>query len=281
MKLFRRKPKVKKIGLALGGGGARGLAHIQVLEVLDELGLRPHSISGTSIGAVMGALYASGFSGVEIRELVGDLMMRRPEKFTDILTRRDLLKWVELIDPAFHRGGLLKGEKFIRFLSESMECSTFEGLQVPLHVVTTDFRTGKETVFSSGDLLSAVRASMAIPGVFAPVERDGKMLVDGGLVDPLPYTLLSKDCDVVIAVDVSGSLEKDEKRPDFFDAVLGSFEIVQSSLIAEQLRNNPPEIYLKPDLRGVRILEFNKAAQVFEQSSPIKDELRNRLKTVL
>lgn len=276
MRLFRKKPT--KVGLALGGGGARGLAHIHVLETLDELGIRPYRIAGTSIGAVIGALYASGLSGKEIRSLVDDLLLRKIEKFSDVFTRHDLLKWVELIDPGFHRGALLKGEKFIRFLSESMECRTFEELQIPLSVVATDYTSGRETVFESGDLLKPVRASMAIPGVFASVECDGALLVDGGLVNPLPYNLLRKECDLVIAVDVSGSLQKEAKRPDFFDAVLGSFEIVQSALIAEQLRNDPPDIYLKPDLRGIRILEFNKADEVFEQSASIKDELRRQLR---
>ena len=278
MKLFRKKPK--KIGLALGGGGARGLAHIQVLETLDELGIRPTAISGTSIGAVIGALYASGLSGLDIRKLVDRLLLRDIEKFSDVFTRKDLLKWVGMIDPSFHRGALIKGEKFIRFLSESMDCTTFKELKTPLYISTTDYCAGSEAVFRSGDLLSAVRASMAIPGVFAPVERDGKLLVDGGLVNPLPYNLLRESCDLIIAVDVSGSMEKPLKKPDFFDATLGSFDIVQSALITEQTRRDPPDIYLKPDLRGIRILEFNKADQIFEQSEPIKNELRCRLRSV-
>jgi len=278
MKLFRKKPKIQKIGLALGGGGARGLAHIQVLETLDELGIRPHRIAGTSIGSIMGALYASGMSGLEIRELVDRLLLRKAEKFTDVFTRRDRLQWVDLIDPSFHRGALLKGEKFVQYLAESMECTTFEELEIPLAISTTDFVTGTEAVFRSGDLLSAVRASMAVPGVFMPVKRDGKLLVDGGLVNPLPYEQLRESCDLIIAVDVLGSLKKKLKRPSFFDAMLGSFDIVQSSLITEQLRTSPPDIYLKPDLHGIRILEFNKADEIFEQSAPIKDELRRKLR---
>ena len=276
MRIFGKKEK--RIGLALGGGGARGLAHIHVLETLDELGIRPHAIAGTSIGSIMGALYASGLSGAEIRDLVDRLLVRKIEKFSDVFTRRDLLKWVELIDPSFHRGALLKGERFVHFLSESMDCTTFEELEIPLSISTTDFSTGTEAVFQSGDLLSAVRASMAIPGVFSPVERDGKVLVDGGLVNPLPYDLLRKSCDLIIAVDVSGSLEREVKRFDFFDASLGSFDIVQSSLITEQLRRDRPEVYLKPDLRGISILEFNKADCIFDQSEPIRDELRKKLK---
>jgi len=278
MKLFRRKPK--RIGLALGGGGARGLAHIHVLETLDELGIRPVAISGTSIGSILGALYASGLSGKEIRDLVDRLLLRKIEKFSDVFTCGDFFKSVGLIDPAFQKGALLKSERFVRFLSESMDCTTFEELQIPLSISTTDYCSGAEVVFCSGDLLSAVRASMAIPGVFSPVERDGKLLVDGGLVNPLPYNLLRKKCDLIIAVDVSGSLERPLKKPDFFDATLGSFDIVQSSLIAEQLRRDPPDIYLKPDLRGIRILEFNKADQIFEQAKPIRQELDERLAMV-
>lgn len=279
MKLFRRKPK--KIGLALGGGGARGLAHIQVLETLDELGVQLHAISGTSIGAVMGSLYASGLSGVDIRKLVDRLLLRDVENIKDVLTRKDLLKWVGLIDPSFHRGALIKGEKIVQFLAESMKCSSFEELEIPLSISTTDFTTGREAVFSSGDLLSAVRASIAIPGVFSPVERDGKLLVDGGLVNPLPYSLLKKTCDVIIAVDVSGSLERASKKPDFFDATLGSFDIVQSALIAEQVRFDPPDIYLKPDLSNIRILEFNKSDQIFEQSKPIRKELVKKMSSIV
>jgi len=270
MKLFRRKPK--RIGLALGGGGARGLAHIHVLETLDDLGIRPAAIAGTSIGSIMGALYASGRSGAEIRDLVDRVLLRKIEKFSHVF------KSVGLIDPAFQKGALFKGERFVQFLSESMACTAFEELEIPFSVSTTDFTSGQEKVFRSGDLLSAVRASMAIPGVFASVERDDTLLVDGGLVNPLPYNLLPKTCDLIIAVDVSGSLDRPNKKPDFFDATLSSFDIVQSSLIAERLQHNPPDVYLKPNLQGIRILEFNKADQIFEQSKPVRDELIEKLK---
>lgn len=275
MIFFRRKPK--RIGLALGGGGARGLAHIQVLEALDELGVRPHRIAGTSIGAVMGALYASGLTGKQIRGMVNDLLFRQADKPAR-RQGRNALRWIEFMDPGFHHGGLLKGEKFIRFLSESMQCDRFEDLKIPLQVSTTDYRTGAEAVFSSGDLLSAVRASMAIPGIFTPVEHGGKLLADGGLVNPLPCSLLRPECDFIIAVDVSGSLDQDAQPPAFFDAVFAAFDIIHAALIREQLRNAPPDLYLKPALHGIRILEFNKAERIFEQSASVKDELRRRLK---
>ena len=281
MKFFRRKPKVQKIGLALGGGGARGLAHIQVLETLDELGIRPYRMAGTSIGAVVGALYASGLSGKEIRELVHQWQTPRPEKRNGILDRRDLRRWAALLDPSFDRSGLFKGEKIIRFLSDFVKCTTFEELQIPLYVVAADYGDASEVVFKSGDLLSAVRASMAIPGVFTPVERDGRLLLDGGVVNPLPYDLLQDECDLVIAMDVGGTRHADEKqRPAFFDTVIGGFEIMETSMIRHRLKFNPPDIYLKPDIRQIGLLEFNKAEQIFHQTESIKDELRQKLKAL-
>jgi NTE family protein len=280
MKWLRKKPKVLKIGLALGGGGARGLAHIQVLETLDELGIRPYRIAGTSIGAVIGSLYASGLSGKEIRELVHQWQTPRPEKRHGILDRRDLRRWAALLDPSFDRSGLFKGEKIIRFLSDFVKCTTFEELKIPLYVTAADYGDASEVVFKSGDLLSAVRASIAIPGVFTPVERDGNLLLDGGVVNPLPYNLLQDECDLVIAVDVGGVRNADEKhRPAFFDTVIGGFEIMEASMIRDRLKSNPPDIYLKPDIRNVGLLEFHKAEQVFRQSEPFREESRARLKS--
>jgi NTE family protein len=281
MKWLRRKPKIQKIGLALGGGGARGLAHIQVLETLDELGIRPHRIAGTSIGAVMGALYASGLAGKEMRDLVYHWQTPRPEKRHGILDRRDLRRWAALLDPSFDRSGLFKGEKIIRFLSDFVKCVTFEELKIPLVVTAADYGDASEVIFKSGDLLSAVRASIAIPGVFTPVERDGKLLLDGGVVNPLPYDLLQDECDLVIAMDVGGVRHADEThRPSFFDTVIGGFEIMEASMIRHRLKFNPPDIYLRPDIRNVGLLEFNKADEIFRQSASIKSELRHKLKTL-
>lgn len=278
MKLFRRKPKEPKIGLALGGGGARGLAHIQVLETLDELGIRPHRMAATSIGALIASLYASGLSGKEIRKLAYHWQSPHPERHNGILHRHDLRRWASMLDPSFDRSGLFKGEKIIRFLSDHIKCTTFEALKIPLVITAADYGDASEITFSSGDLLSAVRASIAIPGVFTPVERNGHLLLDGGVVNPLPYDLLQDECDWVIAVDVGGIRHADEKhRPAFFDTVIGGFEIMEASMIRYRLKANPPDIYLKPDIRNIGLLEFHKVDQIFEQSAPIRDELRRKL----
>ena len=172
---------MKKIGLTLGGGGAKGFAHIPILEVFDELGIKPCCITGTSIGAILGALYASGHSAAEIVEMTEQLMVPRNARFRDIVRNKDAFKVLSLIDPhfSFKPKGLIKGEKFLGFLYEQMQVSTIEELGIPFKSVATDFWGRKPVVFDSGDLLPAIRASMAIPYIFTPVIIDGKVLVDG------------------------------------------------------------------------------------------------------
>ena len=167
----------KKIGLALGGGGAKGLAHVPMLEALDELGVRPHRIAGTSIGSIMGMLYASGISGKRIREGVRRMIISKGDSFRESLKKREVLRWFEFLDVEFGRGGLFKGDKFIEFLYEQMGKQTFDELEIPLSVVASDFWTSEQVVLETGDLLSAVKASMGLPGVFTPVERDGRVLL--------------------------------------------------------------------------------------------------------
>ncbi|MBU1695310.1 MAG: patatin-like phospholipase family protein [Verrucomicrobia bacterium] len=272
---------MKKLGLALGGGGAKGLAHIPMLEVLDELGLRPHRIAGTSIGAVIGALYASGLSGARIREGVRKMVITRGDSFREALRKKDALKWIQFMDLEFGRHGLFKGDKFIGFLYDAMRARTFEELQIPLRVVATDFNTSEQVILDSGDLLDAIKASMGLPGVFTPVTRGGRVLIDGGGVNPVPYDVLD-DCDFVVAIDVMGDLRRDAPRvPNLFRAVLGTFDIMQKSIIVEKLKHVSPDIYIRPAITGVDILEFYKADEIYEMAKPAVRKLKQALEKVL
>ena len=272
---------MKKIGLSLGGGGAKGLAHIPMLEVFDELGIRPHRMSGTSIGSVVAALYASGIRASQIREGVSRMVITKGDSFRSALRKRDVLKWLEFMDIEFGRGGLFKGDKFIRFLYDAMQVSTFEELEIPLRVVATNFWTSEPVILESGDLLPAIKASMALPGVFTPVKIDDRVLIDGGGVNPVPYDIL-EDCDLIVAIDVMGKMrESTSKLPSVIRAVLGAFDIMQNSIIAEKLKQSPPDIYIKPDVVGVDILEFHKADEVYEQAEPARRELREKLEAAL
>ena len=273
---------MKRIGLALGGGGAKGLAHIPLLEVFDELGVRPHRIAGTSIGAIVGACYASGISGAQIREQVQRMVISKGDSFREVLKKKDVLRWLDFADIEFGQQALFKGDRFIAFLYDAMGSATFEDLDVPLRVVASDFWTAEQVVIESGDLLPAVKASMALPGVFTPVYREGRVLIDGGAVNPVPHDLLG-DCDITVAVDVMGYMRTDGavRAPNMFRAVLGTFDVMQNSIINEKLRRTPPDIYVRPDIVGVDLLEFFKAGDIYQQAEPARQVLRERLAELL
>ena len=276
---------MKKIGLALGGGGARGFAHIPVLEVFDELEIRPFQITGTSIGAILGALYASGHTAESIAEMIAELFpASRKPSIKDLFRSSDTFKFLELIDPHFSLKpkGLLKGEKLLDFLYEQMEATTFEELQIPLKVVATDFWQKKQVVFSKGELLPALRASMALPYIFTPVQKDGRILVDGGLMNNVPHDLLSSRCELRIAVDIMGSLSTpNDKVPNPMEAVFHTYEVMMDGMAQEKLANHPVDIYLQPPLVDIEMLDFHKAELIYQQGLAAKAGFKEKLEHLL
>lgn len=275
------KANKTKIGLALGGGGARGFVHIPVLQTLDDLGVKPAHISGTSMGAIIGAIYASGTSPQAIREIVDSMIIYKGEGFKEILQKRGLRKWFELIDPNFFKkGGVIKGNKIVEFLREIIGVDTFEELQIPLSIVATDFHTGEEVVFDSGPLMPAIRASMSLPGLFEPVKHEGRMLIDGGTVNPVPHGLLL-DTDFVIAVDVSDLPQTNGQMPSMTDALMGAVEIMGRQLGDNRRAAYPPDIFLRPDFDGVEMTDFHRAEKIFADAQPICQRLKAELKTTL
>jgi NTE family protein len=277
----RRNHAMKKIGLALGGGGAKGIAHIPMLELLDELGVRPHRIAGTSIGAIMGGLYAAGRTGAQIRQLIARTVITKSDSIKSALKKKDAFKVLGLFDPDIKQRGLFKGDKFIRFLFDAIGVADFSGLKIPLRVVAADFWKSEQVVLESGDLLSAIKASMGLPGIFTPVKIGDRILIDGGGVNPLPHDLLG-DCDTIIAIDVMGDIAGDAtKVPHLARVVLGTFDIMQNSIIAAKLKHSPPDIYIKPAITGIDILDFHMADEIYQQAAPAVAELRHKLAKLL
>jgi len=272
-----------KVGVALGGGGVRGLAHVLALEAIDVCGIRPTMIAGTSMGAIIGAVYASGRSGQEIRE---DIQQRFiTENFKDIYRKKgDLIKWLSTVRLSWGRNGLLRADGFLQYLLEEIQVDTFEELQVPLRVVATDFHSGQPFLFQSGELRPAMLSSMSIPGIFVPVTHEGHMLVDGGVVNNLPYDLLEPECDVTVAIDVippRAPALQDEREPNLIDITLGVFDILVQRVTDAKLEKHPPTIYIRPNLSGNRMLDFEKAGTVFDQAAPAMDVLREKLTNLL
>ncbi len=275
---------MKKIGLTLGGGGAKGFAHLPILEVFDELGIKPHCITGASIGSIMGALYASGHSAMDIVEMVLPFALPRGASFKDIIHGHEFLRTLKLIDPhmSLKPQGLLKGEKFLEFLYGEMKVGTFEELTIPFKTVATDFWRSEQVVFDSGDLLSAVRASMAIPYVFTPVTIDDRVLVDGGLVNNVPHDLLAEECDIRIAIDIMGEQSTDKtKTPSPMDAIFHTYDVMQDSIANAKLEAHPVDIYLRPPLIDIGMLDFYKARDIYHQGLKAKDDFKRKLEQLL
>jgi len=251
---------MKKIGLALGGGGARGLCHIEFCRALDELEIRPCVIAGTSIGAIVGAFYAAGMSGSE--------MIQLSEKL-------GFLEYTKMMDLSiFSRTGLVKGKAVVDFLKKHLPQSNFSGLKIPLKIVATDFWQRKPVVFSSGKLLPAIRASISVPGLFEPYSYGGRTMVDGGAVDPLPMGVIREQCDILIAIDVTGTHAppKKAKLPSLFENLMGWTLIMQSVLIEQHRELYNPEIYVKPELQDIQILDFHRDKEIRRS---VKEQVRN------
>lgn len=244
------------VALVLSGGGARGFAHIGVLQVLEAHDVRIDAVAGTSMGAILGALYAAGHGADEIYRLA------------------DKLSWRDVIDVSL-QAGVLKGDKLRAFLSEHLP-DRFEDLELPLAVTTTDVETGEEHVVLHGSLVEAVRASSSFPGAFEPVEVDGRTLADGGIVNNLPVAAASLlGCDYAIASDATpprrAPFEQDddtswwdrmvatvrlERRNPMLQMLLRSSDVMQSILTDLQYTLHPADIRIQLDMPKYRLESF-------------------------
>lgn len=265
-----------RIGVALGGGAARGLTHIPFIEAFDELGLKPAVISGTSIGALIGSGWAYGMTGAELREhsfsVLGTLRI--------IATRL----WSAQIR---NLGGLIANGLNVQldalrvvdaFLPDGFP-DDFAALRTPLYVVATDFQSWHQVVFSSGPLRDAIAGSIAIPSFFKPVPFANHLLVDGGVVNPLPLDQAAADTDILIGIDVNGDpsdlLDKTEYR--LLDAWFGAAQIMMHSLTAHMMAAYPPDIYARPHLQTFGALEFWRVREIFDHVAKDKDNFKRQL----
>ncbi|HUH49339.1 MAG TPA: patatin-like phospholipase family protein [Mycoplana sp.] len=264
------------VALALGGGGARGLAHIHVIEVLDELGIRPKLIAGSSIGAIMGAAMAAGLSGKEIREhtlaavgrpseALGRIWGLRPATLAEAWTNK-------------FRIGQFNLERVLRAFLHPQIPDRFEDLQIPLKVIAADFYEQCERVQERGPLYPALAASASLPAVFRPVRIDGRILIDGGLWNPIPFDHLMGTADITIGVDVVGRPTGDEGAiPNSIDSLYGASQLTMRSMIALKLKQCRPDIFLQPEVGRFRVLDFLRAKEILKQSAGVRDELKRAL----
>lgn len=268
-----------RVGLVLSGGGARGAAHVGVLKVLDEMHVPIDAIAGTSMGAVVGGLYASGMSGADIEKLIRslnwqdafqdrppreELGFRRKQDDRNFLVRYALGVTEEgFVLPR----GLIQGQKLEQLLRNATlpvtEIADFDELPIPFRAIATDLETGEAVVMKSGDLVSAMRASMSAPGVFAPVQRDGRLLADGGLVDNLPIEAArAMDVDMLIVVDVSFPLYAREDLKSPLDVTNQAFAIlIRSRTLEEREKLSASDIIIDPPLGRFPSMDFSRVPQ--------------------
>ena len=290
-----------KLGLALGSGAARGMAHIGVLKVLDEEDIRVEAIAGTSFGAFIGALYAAGVPVQRMEEVACNV---------------DWRQLARLLDPTFPTSGLIDGKNVGRFMAELLPARTFEELAIPLAVVTTDVETGEMLIIRKGELLPALQASIAFPGIFTPVRFGDRFLVDGGLRNPVPVDVAREmGAEAVIGVCAIPEIRKvpaetflpsaareqestaDQRRegftvarverllrelwpgnsadersgeadsgrgrrpPGIFRICAQSVAIMENEINALRLQRDAIDLLIRPDLNGITLLEFHRAAE--------------------
>ena len=237
------KPKIG-LALALGGGAARGFAHIGVIEVLEEAGIRPDLVVGTSAGSLVAALYASGKSGAQLAALAASM------------------DEAAITDWSFPGRGLIRGEALGRYVREQTGGRAIEKMRIPLGIVATDLDNGNPILFQRGDPGVAVRASSAVPAVFRPVGIGGREYVDGGLVSPVPVRFARQmGAELVIAVDIT-QLPDGADTGDVLGLLLQTFTIMGRSINQFEMRD--ADIALRPRLRGVTSVDFAARTQSIE-----------------
>lgn len=279
--LPKQQPR-PRIGLVLSGGGARGAAHVGVLKVLDEMRVPIDAIAGTSMGAVVGGLYASGMSSLDIERLVSsvnwqdafqdrppraELGFRRKQDDRNFLVRYALgISEKGFVLP----GGLVQGQKLEQVLRRATlpvaDVQKFDRLPIAFRALATDLETGEAVVMDSGDLVTAMRASMSAPGVFSPVQRDGRLLVDGGLVENLPIDIARQmDVDLLIVVDVSFPLYSRDELRSPLEVTNQAFAIlIRRNTLEQRARLNQRDIIIDPPLGRFTSADFSRVPQALQ-----------------
>jgi NTE family protein len=270
----------KTIALALGGGGARSLAQIAAIEVLDDMGIRPVALAGASFGAVIAAAYASGMSGKDMRRTIIELAHEQGGTWRGILAARAvaLSQWITspLSNPL-----LLDPEKLCaQFLPDEIP-EDFEALKIPLTIVATDLHARGQAALSAGPLKPAIAASVAVPGLMKPVLLGERVLVDGAAVNPLPFDLLREKADIVIAVDASVGPLPPGHVPDPWEALFATMHVIAHGIVNRKLSEGGPDVLLQPNMAAFRLFDFFRASAILRAAEPIKAEMREKLGALL
>ncbi|NOZ32881.1 MAG: patatin-like phospholipase family protein [Alphaproteobacteria bacterium] len=263
-----------RIGVALGSGSARGLSLIPYLEAINELGLEPAVIAGSSIGAWVGSGWAAGMSGQEIREHSIEVL-GSVRAISSRLWAAKIRGFREMFKSGFPVQ--FDAERVLNSFQPAQLPETFGELKIPLYVVATDFQSWHQLVFHTGPLLKALAGSIAIPSLFTPVKYGDNLLVDGGVVNPLPLDVVSNwGADIIIALDVNGNPGELEpgRIPGAINIGFGSAQIMTSALINNSLAAYPPDVYTRTPVAEFGGFDYLRVREIFAASDARKDEFK-------
>ena len=268
-----------RIGLALGGGSARGLSHILMLEVFDELGVKPAAIAGTSIGAIVGSMFAAGMSARDIRSFAEDLLSSRAEVFMRLAKSYSGLSslW------SFKRPSVVDGVTLFELLMPAQLRCDFASLKIPFSAVAVDYYAMQPVVIEHGPLIPAIAASSALPTIMKPVTIAGRVLVDGGFANPTPWDVVQPRADVTVAIDVTGQtdLGSSDTLPSTLDAWVGCTQILFHTVTRQKLEARPPDFLIRPSVGTFGTMDFTRIRDIFAAAGPAKDELKRDLEQAL
>lgn len=292
-----------KIGLALGSGGARGWCHIGVIRALEEMGIKPDVVTGTSMGALVGAAYISG----NLDEL--------EEWALSINTAKLAL----LLDVNINSGGLVEGKNVVKFFEKLDMKPLIEDYDIPYAAIATDMGSGREVWFQKGPIIDAMRASISLPGIISPVYNKGRWLLDGGMTNPLPVsTCRALGADIIIAVNpeakefdrmwkpperkvnetwnaivsglpdaarnmlesVTGNKKKEAKPPNYFDVVASSIDLMVHQVRRNRLVSDPPHVLLDVDLDTFTIMDFNRAKEAIDHGRKTVEDAKEEILSI-
>lgn len=261
---------MKKLGFALGAGGSRGVAHIGFLRAMEEEGIFPDYISGTSMGAVVGACYASGFSPDYMAEIVKKI------KFSDIF---------DLSVNPLGNAALLRAQKMQKLLKKHLGENKFADLKIPFKCVATNLIAGKAVILGNDEneeVYKCVAASSSIPSIFKPIQRGNAVLVDGGLCCRVPIrTVREMGADVIVAVDVLGKVRPLDKKFNLISLLFRSFEIADCELVSYKVGAQKPDIFIEPDLGDMVQYKFKNIENAIEIGYSVGKEYAPKIKELL
>lgn len=268
-----------RIGIALGSGAARGLTHISYIEAMDELGVKPSIIAGCSIGALIGAGWANGMSGADLRQHAFSML----GSFQQIAGR--LWSTFPTLTGVFKTGLSMQIDARSvadAFLPEGFP-EDFDALAIPLNVIATDLRAWEEVVIGAGALRPAIAASLAIPSLFRSVSHAGRIFVDGGATNPLPLDRAAIGSDILVAVDVNGVADARLTgiEPGVFDAGFLASQIMSQTLIRNMAKRFPPDVYVRPEVNDFGIMEFWRVKEILAASDAGKDQFKRDLEAAI